>query len=209
MLDSEETKILWDHMMEVDQDPSWISEWFLDRPPIESISRYDVFDFICWAMFDGRNEEHLTSQELQDLEALVEDREYLIALHLYGEESVVAVSSSNLSSSNLSSSNLSSSNLSSSSLHSEIEDEIQGDEIDDQTGEIDIESVVGPRDRINSDMATTNISDSNLVPFDEEELQEFDSPKHMTRGQVLYDETCGIRIWRRCLDQFVVQTSGS
>jgi hypothetical protein len=174
MLDSEERKFLWDHMMENDQDPSWISEWFLDRPPIESISRYDIFDFICWAMFDGRNQEHLTSQELQDLEALVEDLEYRIALHLYGEESVVVVSSSNLSSS---------------SLHPVVEDEIEGEEIDDQTGHIDIESVTESRDRINSDMAITNISDSNLVPFDEEELHEFDSPKRRTHDHTFYDET--------------------
>jgi hypothetical protein len=84
MLDSEERKSLWDHMMAVDPDPSWIADWFLDHPSIESISRYDIFDFICWAMFDGRNQEHLTSQELQDLEAFIEDFEYRISLSLYG-----------------------------------------------------------------------------------------------------------------------------
>jgi hypothetical protein len=86
MLDSDERKSLWDHMMGVDPDPSWIADWFLDHPSIESISRYDIFDFICWAMFDGRNQEHLTSQELQDLEAFVEDFEYRISLNLYGVE---------------------------------------------------------------------------------------------------------------------------
>jgi hypothetical protein len=71
-------------MMEMDTDPSWITGWFLDHPTIESISRYDIFDFLCWAMFDGRNQEHLTTQELQDLEGFVEDLEYRISIHLYG-----------------------------------------------------------------------------------------------------------------------------
>jgi hypothetical protein len=84
MLDADERKSLWDHMMAVDSDPDWITGWFLDHPTIESISRYDIFDFICWAMFDGRNQEHLTTQELQDLESFVEDLEYRISLHLYG-----------------------------------------------------------------------------------------------------------------------------
>ena len=84
MMDHEERKFLWDHMMEMDTDPSWITGWFLDHPSIESISRYDIFDFLCWAMFDGRNQEHLTAQELQDLEGFVEDLEYRISIHLYG-----------------------------------------------------------------------------------------------------------------------------
>jgi hypothetical protein len=147
MLDSEERKILWDHMMEVDSDPGWISEWFLDRPPIESISRYDIFDFICWAMFDGRNQEHLTTQELQDLEGFVEDLEYRISLHLYGEETA---STSNLSQHLF-----------------VIEDEREQDpeltDRDDNEGD-DIESDAGPRrGRFNSDMATTNVSNNNLV----------------------------------------------
>lgn len=86
MLDSEERKALWDHMMGVDPDPSWVADWFLDHPSIETISRYDIFDFICWAMFDGRNQEHLTSQEFQDLEAFVEDFEYRISIIMYGVE---------------------------------------------------------------------------------------------------------------------------
>jgi hypothetical protein len=85
MLDSEERKSLWDHMMEVDSDLTWVTGWFLDHPDsIEAISRYDIFDFVCWAMFDGRNQEHLTTQELQDLESFIEDMEYRISLMLYG-----------------------------------------------------------------------------------------------------------------------------
>jgi hypothetical protein len=131
MLDAEERRMLWDHMMEADADVSWITEWFLDHPPIESISRYDIFDFICWAMFDGRNQEHLTTQELQDLEFFVEDLEYRISLQLYGEETG---SSSNLAD----------------QVVLEAEDE-------DENG---ITSA-GQRGRLNSDAATANVSFSN------------------------------------------------
>ena len=96
MLDPEERRVLWERIMAVESEPSWLEEWFLDRPSIESISLYDVYDFICWAMFDGRNQEHLTADELNDLEGFVEDLEYRISLQLYGvaeeEESSFAVS---------------------------------------------------------------------------------------------------------------------
>ncbi|KAL3921024.1 MAG: hypothetical protein SGILL_002971 [Bacillariaceae sp.] len=148
MLDSEERRILWDHMMEADSDFSWVTEWFLDHPPIESISRYDIFDFICWAMFDGRNQEHLTSQELQDLEAFVEDLEYHISLQLYGEETT---SSSNLAGQIL--------------LEAEVEEDNSSNDYDDDINDVtDNEhdsSEVAHRDRLNSDAATANASFSN------------------------------------------------
>eukprot|EP00536_Pseudo-nitzschia_multiseries_P014723 jgi/Psemu1/262368/estExt_Genewise1Plus.C_7590026 len=84
MQDPEERRALWDHIMEVESEPSWIQEWFLDRPAIETISLYDIHDFVCWALFDGRNQEHLTSHELSDLEGFVEDLEYRVSLQLYG-----------------------------------------------------------------------------------------------------------------------------
>ena len=85
MMDPDDRKTLWDRMMEAEQnDPiSFISGWFFDQP-IERISRYDVCDFICWAMFDGRNQEHLTTHELHELECFLEDFEYRISLKLYG-----------------------------------------------------------------------------------------------------------------------------
>lgn len=84
MLDPEERKALWERMMAVESEPSWLEEWFLDKPSIDSISLYDMVDFICWALFDGRNQEHLTTDELNDLEGFVEDLEYRISLQLYG-----------------------------------------------------------------------------------------------------------------------------
>ena len=84
MLDPEERKALWEHIMAAESEPSWLEEWFLDRPSIESIRLYDIYDFVCWAMFDGRNQEHLTTDELNDLEGYVDDLEYRISLQLYG-----------------------------------------------------------------------------------------------------------------------------
>ena len=86
MMDHIDRKMLWDRIMETENDdPSkFISGWFFDRP-IQEISRYDVFDFICWSMFDGRNQEHLTTEELHDLEGFLEDFEYRISLQLFGE----------------------------------------------------------------------------------------------------------------------------
>jgi hypothetical protein len=85
MLDPDVRKLLWDRMMEVEQDDpgALISGWFFDRP-IEEISRYDVYDFICWSMFDGRNQEHLTTEELHDLECFLEDLEYRISFQVHG-----------------------------------------------------------------------------------------------------------------------------
>ena len=84
MQDPDERKALWEHIMAVETEPSWIQEWFLDRPAIETISLYEIYDLVCWALFDGRNQEHLTTHELNDLEGFVEDLEYRLSLQMYG-----------------------------------------------------------------------------------------------------------------------------
>jgi hypothetical protein len=85
MLDPDDRKILWDRMMEIEQDDpvAFISGWFFDQP-LDQISRYDLCDFLCWSMFDGRSQEHLTTQELHELECFLEDFEYRISLKLFG-----------------------------------------------------------------------------------------------------------------------------
>lgn len=87
MYDPEDRKVLWDRIMEFEKEDlgAFISGWFFDES-IENISRYDVCDFLCWSMFDGRNQEHLTSLEYHELEALVEDMEYRISIQLYGAQ---------------------------------------------------------------------------------------------------------------------------
>ncbi|CAJ1934807.1 unnamed protein product [Cylindrotheca closterium] len=90
MYDPEDRKILWDRIIELEKDDlgAFISGWFFDES-IENISRYDVCDFLCWCMFDGRNQEHLTSLEYHELESLVEDIEYRISIQLYGAQTEV------------------------------------------------------------------------------------------------------------------------
>lgn len=99
MMDHEDRKLLWDRIIETEQDDpiKFISGWFFDQP-IERISRYDVYDFLCWSMFDGRNQEHLTTEELHDLEVFLEDLEYQISLQVYGEnvETEIPRSTSNV-----------------------------------------------------------------------------------------------------------------
>ena len=36
-------------------------------PPLPPSSRCDVLDYLCWALFEGRNQEHLTAGEISDL----------------------------------------------------------------------------------------------------------------------------------------------
>lgn len=68
------------------EDPvGFITGWFFDEP-IESISKYDVRDFIVWSMFESRNQEHLTLQELDQLEDFVDEIEWRISLQLYGAD---------------------------------------------------------------------------------------------------------------------------
>jgi hypothetical protein len=87
MYDPEDRKVLWDRIMDAEkEDPrSFISGWFFDEP-IGNISRYDVCDFFCWCMFDGRNQEHLTLLELHELESFVEEIEYRISIQLHGAQ---------------------------------------------------------------------------------------------------------------------------
>jgi hypothetical protein len=86
MMELDERQLLWKRMMDVEQDDiiHFLSGWFFDSP-IESMSRYDVCDFLCWSMFEGRNQEHLTGQELEQLESFLDQVEELVSYQLYGE----------------------------------------------------------------------------------------------------------------------------
>ena len=85
MLELDERQELWDLMMETEKDnpAGFISGWFFDEP-IENISLYDVRDFAAWSMFEGRNQEHLTGDELAQLDGFVHGVEDRISIHLYG-----------------------------------------------------------------------------------------------------------------------------
>lgn len=57
--------------------------WFFDEP-LENITRYDVYDYLTWSMFEGRNQEHLTRDEIDQLHWMVRELEYCFSIHLYG-----------------------------------------------------------------------------------------------------------------------------
>ena len=87
MLTPMERRQLWQRMVEAEADDpvSFITGWFFDQP-LESISKYDLRDFVVWSMFEGRNQEHLTGEELDQLEDFVDEIEWRISLQLYGAE---------------------------------------------------------------------------------------------------------------------------
>eukprot|EP00587_Corethron_hystrix_P008456 CAMPEP_0113298944 /NCGR_PEP_ID=MMETSP0010_2-20120614/1175_1 /TAXON_ID=216773 ORGANISM="Corethron hystrix, Strain 308" /NCGR_SAMPLE_ID=MMETSP0010_2 /ASSEMBLY_ACC=CAM_ASM_000155 /LENGTH=312 /DNA_ID=CAMNT_0000152077 /DNA_START=199 /DNA_END=1134 /DNA_ORIENTATION=- /assembly_acc=CAM_ASM_000155 len=61
----------------------FITGWFFDAP-LDSISRADVSDFLCWCMFDGRAEEHLTAEEGRELRHFLVELEWGLSLRVYG-----------------------------------------------------------------------------------------------------------------------------
>ena len=86
MLESRERDDLWQLMMDgEDECVSFISGWFFGGK-LESLTKYDVMDFLTWSMFEGRNIEHLTRDEANQLNHFVEDLEYKISLELYGTD---------------------------------------------------------------------------------------------------------------------------
>jgi hypothetical protein len=92
MLTPSERRLLWQRMVEAEADDpvTFITGWFFDQP-LESISKYDVRDFVVWSMFEGRNQEHLTLQELDQLEDFVDEIEWRISLKLYGVDEAQTV----------------------------------------------------------------------------------------------------------------------
>lgn len=88
MMELSDRRVLWQRMLACEQDDpvTFLRGWFFDQP-LENISKYDIRDFITWSMFEGRHQEHLTDEELRQLEEFVDEAEQRISLHLYGERS--------------------------------------------------------------------------------------------------------------------------
>jgi len=59
---------LFNNILDAEKDDPipFIRGWFFDAN-IADISRYDVLDYLCWALYEGRNQEHLTVDEAGDL----------------------------------------------------------------------------------------------------------------------------------------------
>lgn len=88
MLELGERDDLWQLMMDSEEEcASFISGWFFGEK-LESLTRYDVMDFLTWSMFEGRNIEHLTPDEMNQLRQFVEDLEYKISIELHESISV-------------------------------------------------------------------------------------------------------------------------
>lgn len=76
---------LWQLMMDSeDECVEFISGWFFGERDISSLTTYDVMDFLTWSMFEGRNIEHLTQDETNQLRQFIDDLEYKISIELYG-----------------------------------------------------------------------------------------------------------------------------
>lgn len=65
-----------------DDPVGFIRGWFFDEK-LENITRYDICDFLAWCMFENRNQEHLTNQEIEQLHSMVNKIEYCLSIHLY------------------------------------------------------------------------------------------------------------------------------
>jgi len=86
LLRVEERQMLWKRMMESEYpDITFLGGWFFDEP-ITRMSRYDVADFLCWSMFEGRHQEHLTTVEHLQLESFVDEVEHRLSLLLHGSK---------------------------------------------------------------------------------------------------------------------------
>ena len=90
MLETRERAELWELMMDsfIDEEKDcskFISGWFFGEP-LETLTRYDVMDFLTWSLFEGRNIEHLTHEEMHQLRGFVEDLEYKASIELHGVE---------------------------------------------------------------------------------------------------------------------------
>ena len=88
LMDNQERQELFERILDAEcDDPiSYLTGWFFDVD-LEKISRYDVLDFTAWAMFEGRNQEHLTLEEFTQLDYFVDLTEACISRQLYGESS--------------------------------------------------------------------------------------------------------------------------
>jgi len=85
MAELEERQELLERILECeDSNPTaFIEGWFFDAP-IDSISRYDMLDFMSWCLYEGRRQEHLTEAEIDQLHDLLRLLEYRISIYKYG-----------------------------------------------------------------------------------------------------------------------------
>jgi hypothetical protein len=89
MLEIGERAELWELMIDSEDGEcsKFVSGWFFEEK-VENLTRYDILDFLTWSLFEGRNIEHLTQEETNQLRGFVTDLEYMISIELHGVEEV-------------------------------------------------------------------------------------------------------------------------
>lgn len=90
MLEIRERAELWEMILDsgVEECSEFISGWFFGAE-LDTLTRYDIMDFLTWCLFEGRNIEHLTHKETSQLRAFIADLEYKISVELYGVEDAI------------------------------------------------------------------------------------------------------------------------
>ena len=103
MLEIRERAELWNYMLDSEDGDCarFISGWFWKKgdndddeendvdmatihKKLDNLTRYDIMDFLTWSLFEGRNIEHLTMEETNQLRGFVSDLEYKISIELHG-----------------------------------------------------------------------------------------------------------------------------
>lgn len=79
MMKEEDRQVLWNRICETEKSnpTEFIRGWFFEQP-IDKITKNDVRNFIAWCMFEGRNQEHLTSDEFKQSENFIFHLEEII-----------------------------------------------------------------------------------------------------------------------------------
>lgn len=83
IMELHERRLVWNRMIDCESKDvvEFVTGWFFNEK-LENISKYDIRDFTAWCMFEGRNQEHLASQELTQLDAFVSELEERINVQL-------------------------------------------------------------------------------------------------------------------------------
>ncbi|CAB9523359.1 expressed unknown protein [Seminavis robusta] len=79
ILTLEERQRLWGRVMQAKSSDvaAYFESWFFDVT-IDDISQHELQNFVCWCYFDGRNQEHLTTEEHDQLDSFVSHARRLI-----------------------------------------------------------------------------------------------------------------------------------
>jgi len=79
LMPSSSRSLLFSRILDSTEDvEGFIKGWFFDVDT-SNVGRYDVMDWCSWSLFEGRNQEHLTKDEIVTLKGMVDEIEKRIA----------------------------------------------------------------------------------------------------------------------------------